>query len=112
VYALAAAATAVVAVALGEVWPVAAATVSRGATMVAAALVAHRTAEAAALLGSMGQRPAGGWVAASAVWEVGATAESEEGGDHQGRGGGCGDQGRGTGGSPRGKAASDRERGR
>jgi hypothetical protein len=63
VYALVAAA-AVATVALGAVWPVAAATASRGAATVAAALVAHRTAEAASLLGSMGQRSAGGWVAA------------------------------------------------
>jgi hypothetical protein len=48
------------AVALSVMWPVvrapmAAATTSRGAAMVAAALAAHRAAEAAALLGSMGR---------------------------------------------------------
>jgi hypothetical protein len=57
--ALAKEAEAAAAVALGAMWPVvrapmAAATTSRGAAMVAAALAAHRVAEAAALLGSMG----------------------------------------------------------
>jgi hypothetical protein len=45
---------------LGAMWPavqasVAAGTTSRGAPTVAAGLVAHRTVEAAALLGSMGE---------------------------------------------------------
>jgi hypothetical protein len=69
------------AVASGVMWlvvrvPVAAATASRGAGMVAAALAAHRALEAAAVLVSMWRPPvgSGGWADPAAAQPQGASA--------------------------------------